>query len=187
MDRNCSLLLALPWCLLWACPAASSAQCRQNLQTGPFGHGQKFPRAVPARCPHGPLWRRALALPRRRGIYPRSRQQGAPLRLGLRGGEGRCCASRRCTALRSALARTGPGPLDAVSQLVLPAGRAPAAGECGMAGAAARWRAGSGRAAGLVWAGKAGGRRGPPAPPPSLYPGSSGPDSPLRSPAAPRT
>lgn len=47
LDRNCSLLLALPWCLLWACPAASSAQRRQDLQAGPLGHGLKFPRAVP--------------------------------------------------------------------------------------------------------------------------------------------
>lgn len=134
-----------------------------------------------ARCPHGPSWRRAQPLPGRPGVYPRSRQQGAPFRFGSRG-----CGGRRCAAPRCAPARTGPGPLDAASPLLLPAGRAPAAGERGAAGAAARGPSGPGGAAGRARAGKAGGRWGPPAPPPPLSPGSGGPDSRLRSPAARR-
>lgn len=96
-----------------------------------------------ARCPHGPFWTRAQRLPGRPGVYPRSRQQGAPFRLGARG-----CGGRRCAAPRCAPARTGPGPLDAASPLLLPAGRAPAAGERGAAGAAARGRPGPGEAGG---------------------------------------
>ena len=85
-----------------------------------------------SRCPPGPLWRSAQALPGRPAVYPRSRQQGAPFRLGSCGRGGRRCAAPCC-----APARTGPGPLDAASPLLLPAGRAPAAGECGAAEVAA--------------------------------------------------
>lgn len=57
-----------------------------------------------ARCPHGPFWRRAQPLPGRPGVYPRSRQQGAPFRLGSRGYGG-----RRCAAPRRAALLPGPG------------------------------------------------------------------------------
>ena len=101
----------------------------QNLQAGPVGPSQRSPGQC--RVPPGPLWRRAQALPGRPTVYPRSRQQGAPFRFGSRGRGGRRCAAPRC-----APARTGPGPLDAASPLLLPAGRAPVAGECGAAGPA---------------------------------------------------
>lgn len=162
---------------------SSSLQCPG--QTGPLGRTSRTRTEVSqgsAWCPHGSLWRRAQSLPGRPGVYPRSRQQGAPFRLRSRGRGGRCCAAPSC-----ALARTQPGPLDAASRFLLPAGRAPAAGECRAAGTAARRRAGPGWAAERARAGKAGGRRGPSTPPPSLSPGSSGPDSRLPSLAAPRS
>ncbi|MBZ3884503.1 Unconventional myosin-XVIIIa [Sciurus carolinensis] len=64
------------------------------------------------------IWRRARVLSGRPGVYPPSRQQGAPFRLCSRGRGGRRCAAPRC-----APARTGPGPwMPGLRSCCLPGG-----------------------------------------------------------------
>lgn len=84
------------------CPAQTGSASRASRTRTEVSQGS-------AGCPHGPLWRRAQALPGRRGVYPRSRQQGAPFRLGSRGGGGAALrfAALSCAALCSSPDRAG--------------------------------------------------------------------------------
>lgn len=154
-------------------PSACPVDVQQHLvpsatrpQAGPLIHEQRSPRAVP--------WARVAGS----GGAPRRCPEGRAFIPGVASRElpfGSACATAGGGAApRCAPARTGPGPLDASSPLLLPAGRAPAAGESGETGATAWW-AGRGGGAG---SGREGGRAAGPA-------GSCSPHCPLE--AAART
>lgn len=151
LGQNLLCTFSVTLCVPGGCPAASSARCRLDLRQG-LSDTSRGPGAV--RVLARPALEARPGAARKAGHLSPESPAGSSLSAPLARPRG---AALGCAALRSSPDRAGP--LDAASPLLLPAGPAPAVGECGAAGAAG-WRARRGGAAG---SGRGGGRAAGPA------------------------